>query len=159
MRVTARAAAACGAVLCIAFIRAEAAEGTDLYARNCMMCHEAGGTGLPGQFPRLAGRVSVLAQRSEGRNYLIDVVSYGLSTSIVVEGQSIFGVMPQFKTLSEDDVASVLSYVAALGSNPSQRSKRFTAAEVKARRVLEASDAPDVTEERKHLEGEGVIPQ
>ncbi len=92
-----------------------AADGAALFAQNCAMCHQVGATGLPGQFPRLAGRVGRIARKAEGRAYLIDILTYGMAGQVVVDKEPIIGVMPPLP-LSDEDAALVLSYVASLGT-------------------------------------------
>jgi mono/diheme cytochrome c family protein len=133
-----------------------AGDGAEVYSQNCMMCHQSGGTGLPGQFPRLAGRVGTMAAAAEGRAYLIDVLSFGLSASITVDGQPIIGFMPSFQAMSDEDVAAVLSYVSGLGS---KSPKTFTADEVKKQKQSHPdSSTPDTAAVRKQLQGKKVVP-
>src|SRR5258708_37870794 len=56
-----------------------AADGSGLFTQNCLMCHQAGAVGLPGQFPRLAGRIAAISSQPKGRAYLIDVLTYGMA--------------------------------------------------------------------------------
>ena len=136
----------------------QAADGAELYSNNCMMCHQTGGTGLAGTFPRLAGRVSTAASAAKGREYLIDVVTFGLSTSITVDGRTFFGMMPSFKTMSDDDVAAVLSYVASLGNTPSPAPRPFSVEEITKQRQTRGDQPPDVAAERSQLQGKIVPP-
>ena len=52
---------------------ARAGDGEAVFLQNCLMCHQSGGVGLAGQFPRLAGRVSFIGSKPAGRAYLADV--------------------------------------------------------------------------------------
>jgi mono/diheme cytochrome c family protein len=106
-----------------------AADGSGLFTQNCLMCHQAGAVGLPGQFPRLAG-----------------------------DDQSIVGLMPPFAQLSNDDVAGVLSYVQSLGDPPAGTPAAFTAEEVRAGRTNTAKSPTDVRAERQSLEDAKIIP-
>jgi mono/diheme cytochrome c family protein len=138
---------------------ASAAEGSEIYSQNCMMCHQSGGAGLPGQFPRLAGRAAAIASSRDGRSYLVDVLTFGLSASITVDGQSIVGVMPAFKSMSDEDVAVVLSYVSILENSSSGRAEHFTTDEVKDRRQARSeADSPDTAAERAQLRDKKVVP-
>jgi mono/diheme cytochrome c family protein len=95
----------------------EPAPGTDRAAAfdsNCSMCHQLRAAGLPGQFPRLAGRVGKIAATAAGRDYLEHVVLFGMAGQITVDGSPILGVMPSFASLSNDDLAAALNYVANL---------------------------------------------
>jgi mono/diheme cytochrome c family protein len=132
---------------------ARASDGAALFAKYCAMCHQTGAIGLPGQFPRLAGRVGRISRDPAGRNYLIDVVSYGMAGQITVDNDSIIGVMPPLQ-LSNDDAAGVLSYVASIGS--ASRAK-ITPAEVAAARARPSRSSADVHAERQALQNAGIL--
>lgn len=135
-----------------------AADGSGLFTQNCLMCHQAGAVGLPGQFPRLAGRIGAISSQPKGRAYLIDVLTYGMAGKITVDDQSIVGLMPPFAQLSNDDVAGVLSYVQSLGDPPAGTPAAFTAEEVQAGRANTVKTPTDVRAERQSLEDSKIIP-
>ena len=144
-------------------IPAFAADGAAVFTQNCLMCHQAGAAGLPGQFPRLAGRIAVISGTPKGRAYLIDVLTYGMAGKIAVDEQSIIGLMPPFTQLSNEEVAGVLSYVQSLGeapgaAAPANTPAAFTAEEVRAGRANTAKTATDVRAERQSLEDVHLIP-
>ena len=87
-----------------------------MFDNNCAVCHQAGGVGVPGQFPRLAGRAGAIAAKPEGKAFLPQVLLNGMSGRITVDGEQILGVMPAFDSLSDDDIAAVLTYITGLGS-------------------------------------------
>jgi mono/diheme cytochrome c family protein len=124
---------------------AEMPDGAALFTQNCVLCHQSGGAGLAGQFPRLAGRVGPISAKPAGRAYLIDVLTYGMVGTVTVDGQPIIGQMPSFASLSDEQVAAVLSYLQSLGGAPKEA---FTAAEVTAGRAKEKKSASDVLAER-----------
>lgn len=90
---------------------------------NCSMCHQHAAAGLPGQYPRLAGRVGRIAATAAGHAYLERVVLFGMAGTITVDGSSIFGVMPSFASLSNEDLAAALNYVANLDDHGQLRWK------------------------------------
>lgn len=137
---------------------AQAGDGAALFAQNCALCHQSGAAGLPGQFPRLAGRVAAIGSHPEGRSYLVDVLTYGLSGTIKVDGEEIVGLMPPFAALPDDVVADVLSYVQSLGDAPKAPSKAISAQEVAAARARPPKSADEVQEERQALLKKKVIP-
>lgn len=145
------------AVIALALIAASpsawAEDGAALFAKNCALCHQSAGAGLPGQFPRLAGRVGAISAKPAGRAYLIDVVSYGMAGQITVDKQPIIGVMP-ILNLSDDDAASVLAYLQGLGNAPKQL---ISVAEVTAERAKPQKSSGDVLAERKSLQNAKVI--
>jgi mono/diheme cytochrome c family protein len=149
-------------------VTAWAVDGGALFTQNCLMCHQAGAVGLPGQFPRLAGRIAAISSKPKGRAYLIDVLTYGMAGTITVDDQAIIGLMPPFAQLSNDEVAGVLSYVQSIGppaaaATPAAGSPAletpaaFTAAEVRAGRANTGKTATDVRAERQSLEDAKII--
>lgn len=126
-------------------VSAETPDGAALFTQNCVLCHQSGAAGLAGQFPRLAGRVGPISAKPAGRAYLIDVLTYGMVGTVTVDGQPIIGQMPSFASLSDEQVAAVLSYLQSLGGAPKEA---FTAAEVTAGRAKDKKSASDVLAER-----------
>jgi mono/diheme cytochrome c family protein len=104
--------------------RATAGDGPALFAQNCQLCHQSGAQGLPGQFPRLAGRISAISKNAAGRVYLADVLTYGLSATVKVDDQQIVGLMPPFAVLPNDVVADILNYVQGLGDQSAKGEDR-----------------------------------
>ena len=112
-------------------------DGATLYARTCAGCHQGNGQGIPGVFPPLAGHVPALLAADGGRQYLIDVVLFGLTGPITIGGQSYNGMMPPQSDLSDAAVAGVLNHIASAWKNAEKLPKGFqpyTAQEVKAQR-------------------------
>ena len=134
------------------------ADGGAAFQQNCALCHQAAGVGVPGQFPRLAGRVAAISATPKGRAYLIDVLTYGMSGNINVDGQPIFGLMPPFASIPDDAVADILSYVQTLGRAAAKKPAPFTAAEITAGRKGTAKSADEVQAERKSLQSAKLIP-
>jgi mono/diheme cytochrome c family protein len=94
---------------------AATAEQGAVFTANCSMCHQLGGTGVPGEFPRLAGRAGRIAASAGGRRYLERVVLFGMVGAITVDGTPIIGGdMPSFATLSNRKLAHALNYIVSL---------------------------------------------
>ncbi len=94
---------------------AQSADHAAVFDANCSMCHQLAAAGVPGEFPRLAGRAGKIAATSAGRNYLERVVLFGMIGKITVDGVPIVGgVMPSFGSLSDQDLAAALDYIASL---------------------------------------------
>jgi cytochrome c5 len=94
---------------------AQAAGHNAVFDNNCSMCHQLGAAGVPGQFPRLAGRAGKIAASAAGRNYLERVVLFGMIGTVTVDGTPIAGgVMPSFASLSDQDLADALDYIVSL---------------------------------------------
>ena len=91
--------------------------GKTVFNAQCAACHQANGQGIPGAFPPLAGSEWVVAPR----DIPIAIVHDGLQGPIDVKGQTYEGMMPAFKgTLSNDEIAAVLSYVRQEWSNQAE---------------------------------------
>ncbi len=90
--------------------------GKVVYEKNCAICHQGTGMGLPGQFPPLAGSEWVLAEKPDR---IIRIVLNGLQGPIEVNGQQYNGAMFAFKDmpLTDEDIANALSYIRASWGN------------------------------------------
>lgn len=125
-----------------------AQQGATIF-QQCQGCHQPGGTGIPGVFPPLAGHVPEILAAKGGREYIINMLLYGLTGQINVKGGSYNGAMPAFGAqLKDDQIAAVLNYVSTSWGN--KNPKAFTANEVKAQRAKKLTSA-QVYELRKKL--------
>jgi mono/diheme cytochrome c family protein len=133
--------------------RAEAPDQNTVYDQNCALCHQKGGRGVSGQFPRLAGRVDAIAATDSGRRYLIDVVLFGMAGQVEIDRIQIVGVMPPFAMLSDEELASVLNYVTHLEGSRKQGSKPgiVNAADVAGERVTKRLSPTQVHDIRKSV--------
>jgi mono/diheme cytochrome c family protein len=129
------------------------AAGNPVYDANCALCHQVGATGLPGQFPRLAGRVQRIAADPEGRRYLVTVVLNGMAGRLTVDGTDVVGVMPSFAALPDADIAAVLSYLVQPGARAA-----IKPADVAAARAAGSVPPTQVLSQRAVLAGRGLIP-
>lgn len=135
-------------------VDADIAPGEGVFNLSCATCHQPTGTGVPGAFPPLAGHAPELALAEGGRDYLINVVLYGLQGEIQVDGQTYNGVMAPWGQLSDDEIASTLNYVLRSWENAEltpQEFPAFTPDEVAAQRDAGLSSA-QVHELRQTLE-------
>lgn len=123
--------------------------GAALYDANCASCHLAGGAGLAGVFPPLAGHAAALLRADP--DYLPLVLLYGLEGEIGVLGSSYDGVMPAWSQLSDEDLAAILNHIVAFGLAPdAEDAFRYDGAAVAAQRGLDLSPR-DVLERRPSL--------
>jgi len=83
------------------------ADGSTVYAGNCVACHQATGLGLAGAFPPLAGSGWVLTEPE----VLGQILLHGIQGEIEVMGNVYNGVMPAFPQLSDAELAAVTNYV------------------------------------------------
>lgn len=133
-----------------------AADPRAAYGARCGMCHQATGDGLAGQFPKLSGRAAGIAQSPQGRRYMARVVLFGMAGPIEVEGARISGVMPGMATVSDADIADVLSHVITLGK-PAKPAKAFKVAEIAAVRAEGKATLAENAALRAELVGKGLI--
>ncbi len=104
---------------------AGAADGKQVFTANCVACHQAGGTGLPGVFPPLDGSEWATGDQ----RVLANILLHGIEGEITVKGASYKGSMPSFKQLGDDELAAVASYVRSSWSNqaPALKAEVFAA--------------------------------
>jgi mono/diheme cytochrome c family protein len=123
---------------------ASADAGSQIYAANCAVCHQAGGTGVADAFPPLAGHFLDLLKPADGRTYIEKVLLFGLEGEINVNGGNYAGAMPSWQALSDSDIAAVLNYVSNAWDNGKSLPAGFmpfTADEIKALRTPELTSA------------------
>ena len=116
--------------------------------RRCAACHLADGKGIPGAFPRLAGRLHDAAQSEAGRAYLILVVTAGVMGPIDVDGRTIRGIMPAQAGMTDADVAAALNHASTLSGPDGEAPapiKPFTAEEVAAVRAAHPGASPNAS--------------
>jgi glucose/arabinose dehydrogenase/mono/diheme cytochrome c family protein len=83
------------------------AGGEKIFNLYCATCHQKDGKGATGRFPPLAGTDWVTGDKKR----LIGVILYGLEGNIVVNGETFINAMPQHSFLSDEETASVLTYI------------------------------------------------
>ena len=81
--------------------------GETLYLANCAACHQKDGTGLPGAFPPLAGSDYI----DRNPDALLEATIRGLSGPITVNGEQYDNVMPAMAYLSDEELATLLSWI------------------------------------------------
>jgi len=134
-----------------------AGSGGELFEANCQICHQAQGVGVVGQYPRLAGRASVIASSPEGRKFMTQIVLNGMGGKISVDNQFIMGFMPGFDSLSDAEAAAILTYISGL--EPEQlKPAAFSAEEIHAARLGGKVSPGEIVTIRNRLAGERVIP-
>jgi len=96
--------------------------GKVVYDRFCLSCHQASGKGAPPMNPPLIQTSFVLGDK----DVVVDIAINGMA-NIPVDGQDYKNIMPGFPFLTDNEIASVLTYVrSSFGNNAS----RITADEV-----------------------------
>jgi nitrite reductase (NO-forming) len=82
-------------------------KGKRVYMQNCSVCHQPEGQGLPNVFPPLAKSDFLMADKARS----IGIVLRGLSGPVVVNGTRYDGVMPPQVTLTDEQIAHVLTFI------------------------------------------------
>jgi nitrite reductase (NO-forming) len=82
-------------------------KGKRVFLQNCAMCHQADGKGLANVFPPLAQSDYLMADKQRS----IGIILRGLSGPIMVNGQRYDGVMPPQVTLTDEQIAHVLTFI------------------------------------------------
>ncbi|MGB7480879.1 MAG: cytochrome c [Burkholderiaceae bacterium] len=110
-----------------------AVDGAQIYAAQCIACHQATGAGLPGVFPPLAKSEWV-----NGKEELVaKILLHGITGSLTVAGATYNGAMPAFgEKLSDAEIAAVLTHVR---SNFGNSAGKVDEAVVKAARAARAA--------------------
>jgi len=102
--------------------------GKRLYSQNCVVCHQGNGQGVAGQFPPLAGSEWVNGNDKHGENHLVLLMLHGHQGPMTVMGGNYNNAMPQWKQLTDDQIAAVLTYIRSdWGNNASPIDPAFVA--------------------------------
>lgn len=81
-------------------------KGKLLYEQNCLACHQIDGSGVPMLNPTLQNTSFIKGDKAR----LIGIVLNGLKNT-EIDGEMYDNPMPPFVSLSDEDVAAVLTYV------------------------------------------------
>lgn len=81
--------------------------GKKIFSSNCVACHQADGKGQPGSYPPLAGSHYVNGPKER----LAAILLRGLQGGLSIHGQSYNGQMSQYATMSNKQLADLLTYI------------------------------------------------
>ena len=101
-------------------------ETNEVYTMYCQNCHMADGKGLEGTYPSII-KSGFLTDPKKA----INIILKGQSGEIVVNGVKFNAIMPAQDYLTDDQIASVLSFVR---NNFGNKGSKITPAQVKALR-------------------------
>lgn len=87
-------------------LKASIARGKDVYAAQCISCHQEQGEGLEDVFPPLAKSDYLMADKTRS----IKQTLHGVSGEIKVNGKIYSGEMTGFD-LTDEEVSDVLNYI------------------------------------------------
>ena len=82
--------------------------GQAVYSRTCIACHQPTGMGLPPVFPPLAGSEWV----SKDASIAVRNIVNGMTGPVTVKGVTYTSMMPAVTTLSEKEIADVVTFVS-----------------------------------------------
>lgn len=109
--------------------------GQEIYQNLCTVCHQADamgsivegglfsgdnfhetrveleGVGVSAGFPPLANNIINTYKLEGGREYLLNVLLYGLVGKITIDKQIYDGIMPSWANLSDQELSNVLNFV------------------------------------------------
>jgi mono/diheme cytochrome c family protein len=88
-------------------------DGAQVFAANCVACHQASGAGLSGVFPPLVDSRWVLGSSER----LVQIMLHGIQGPIEVKGAVYNGVMPAFARLSDAELAAVTTHIRSAWGN------------------------------------------
>lgn len=88
--------------------------GGRIYENHCASCHGEQGQGVPGAYPRLAGNRAVTMAATSN---LVQVVLHGGFPPATRGNPRPFGMPPFATTLSDADVAAVITYIRSSWNN------------------------------------------
>ena len=110
--------------------------GGRLYADHCASCHGERGEGIAGAYPALSGNRAVTLTRTDN---LMQMVLHGGFAPATAGNPRPFGMPPFVLTLSDQDIAALLTYIRGAWGN---RGAEVTPLEVHAGRAGVAIAAP-----------------
>jgi len=90
------------------------AAGERLYGQHCAACHGEDGQGVPGAYPPLSGNRSVTMANTQN---LLQIVLFGGFGPATAGRPQPFGMPPFALTLSDAEIAAVLSYIRGAWGN------------------------------------------
>ena len=104
-------------------------DGKQLYGAKCAACHQGSGLGVAGVFPPIAASEWVLGDEK----ILTNILLHGVNGEMIVKGNKYNGAMPAWKSLSDDELAAVLTYIRSDWGNAAPPIKAET---IKSQREL-----------------------
>lgn len=107
-------------------------DGGPIYGAKCVACHQATGVGVPGVFPPLAASEWVVGSPTR----LIHILLHGVEGELKVKGVAYKGAMPSFKSLSDAELAAVMTHIRSQWGN---QAPAITAEEVLKQREASAA--------------------
>jgi len=109
-------------------LKASIARGQTVYAKYCLTCHQVDGSGVVNLNPPLIKTKWTLGSKT----VLIQQILKGSSGKIEIDGDTFSNTMPPLKTLTDQQIADVITYVR---NNFGNKASAVSVGEVKAVRA------------------------
>jgi mono/diheme cytochrome c family protein len=109
-------------------LKSSITRGNTVYTQYCLTCHQVDGSGVPNLNPPLIQTKWTLGPKT----VLIEQVLKGSSGKVEIDGETFHNTMPPLATLTDQQIADVLTYVRNSFGN---KASMVTPAEVKAVRA------------------------
>ena len=109
-------------------LKSSITRGQVVYAKYCLSCHQVDGSGVPNLNPPLIQTKWTLGSKT----ILIEQVLKGSSGKVEIDGDTFHNTMPPLATLTDQQIADVLTYVR---NNFGNKASIVRPAEVKAIRA------------------------
>jgi mono/diheme cytochrome c family protein len=91
----------------------EQTDGSQLYAKYCLTCHQVNGKGVRHMFPPLAGNEKITGKADD----LIKIVLFGLQGPITVNETDYNQPMPPQAYLNDKQISDILTYIRSSWGN------------------------------------------
>lgn len=91
----------------VATLSSQVAAGQKVYLARCLACHQVDGGGVQNMNPPLIGTSYVLGDKTR----LIKIVLNGFNERVEIDGDIYNNPMPAQSTLTDQEIADVLTYV------------------------------------------------
>lgn len=85
-------------------------QGESAYNSHCSSCHQANGEGITGAFPALKDHIPHIYNAVGGRDYLVNLVLWGVQGAIQVHGTGYNSVMTGIGYISDEELAAALNH-------------------------------------------------
>ena len=109
--------------------KADGPDGGKLFvANNCVACHQANGSGVPGTYPALMGAPVVAGDPDT----VIRILLLGPAKVLPADRPKYSGVMPPITGLSDAKIAALVTYIRAKFGNGASAVDEAEVAKVKA---------------------------
>jgi mono/diheme cytochrome c family protein len=109
-------------------LKSSISRGQNVYTTYCLTCHQVDGSGVPNLNPPLIQTKWTLGSKT----VLIEQVLKGSNGKVEIDGETFHNTMPPLATLTDQQIADVLTYVR---NNFGNKASAVSVAEVKAVRA------------------------